>query len=52
MGENVENKLDHINDKFHESDCQGCGQFPDEFECVECGDIFCRHEKSALLFEL
>ena len=41
MGENVENKLDHINEKFHESDCQGCGQFHDEFECVECGDRFC-----------
>ena len=25
----------------HESDCQGCGHFPDEFECVECGDGFC-----------
>ena len=41
MGENVENKPDRINDKFRESDCQGCGQFPDEFECVECGDRFC-----------
>ena len=37
MEENDENKLDHRND----SDCQGCGQFPDEFECDECSDIFC-----------
>ena len=41
MGENVENKVDHINDKFHENDCQGCGQFPVEFECVECSGRFC-----------
>ena len=41
MEENDENKLDHRNDKFHDSDCQGCGQFPYEFECDECSDRFC-----------
>ena len=37
------------NDKFHDSDCQGCGQFPDEFECVIFSDRFfseCVHMKN------
>jgi hypothetical protein len=41
LDENVENILDHRNNKVHESDCQGCGQFPEEFECVQCTDRFC-----------
>ena len=38
MEKNDENAIDHINDKI---DCQGCGQFPDEVECVECGGRYC-----------
>ena len=37
MGENAENKADHVS----KSDCQGCGQFIYEFECVECNGRFC-----------
>ena len=33
--ENDENKTDHRND------CQGCGQFPAEFTCVECSGRYC-----------
>ena len=41
MEENVENKSDHVNEKIHVNDCQGCGQFPFEFTCVECKGRFC-----------
>ena len=40
MGQSNENELDHRNNKS-DSDCQGCGQFPDEVECVECGGRYC-----------
>jgi hypothetical protein len=33
MEENDKNKLDHTNDEIHDSHCQGCGKFPNEFEC-------------------
>lgn len=38
---NVENESDHKNEKNHEFDCQGCGQFPSEFECVKCDGRYC-----------
>lgn len=38
---NDENTL-YFNDQVGESDCQVCGQFPEEFKCVVCNDMFCR----------
>ena len=38
MDENAENKADHV---IQKSDCQECGQFPYEFQCVECNGKYC-----------
>ena len=41
IGGNKEKEFDYKNDKLHCIDCQGCGQFPFGFECVECGGKYC-----------
>ena len=38
MGKKDENVIDHRNDKI---DCQGCGEFPVEVQCVECSGRYC-----------
>ena len=41
MEETSEHGLDYRNENSQNRDCQGCGQFPDEFMCVECSGRFC-----------